>query len=139
VKLTLFSADEANKTLVEIRPEIERLVATKRAFDRLQRRVDVLSLAAAGAAKTNPDAVELAKLLERRKVLGERLAQGVNAIQRHGCLLKDLERGLVDFYSISGDRLIFLCWKLGEPEVSHWHTLEGGFQGRQPLKPTERS
>ncbi|OGF17784.1 MAG: hypothetical protein A2W00_05910 [Candidatus Eisenbacteria bacterium RBG_16_71_46] len=139
MKLTLFSIDEANETLARIRPELERLVGTKRAFDRLQRRVDVLSLASAGAGPTNPDAVELKNLLERRRVLGERLKEGVNAVQRSGCVVKDLERGLVDFYSIAGDRLIFLCWQLGEPEVQHWHSLESGFQGRQPLKPTERS
>jgi len=58
-------------------------------------------------------------------------------VHRRGVLVKDLERGLVDFYALSGDRLIFLCWHLGEAEVSHWHTLEGGFSTRQPLNHTE--
>ena len=63
---------------------------------------------------------------------------GIEGIQRRGCLVKDIARGLVDFYSLSGDRLIFLCWQLGERAVDHWHTLEGGFAGRQPLDSTER-
>ena len=56
---------------------------------------------------------------------------------RRGCVLKDLDRGLLDFYALSGDRLIFLCWQLGESEIAHWHTLEGGFAGRQPLDRSE--
>ena len=56
------------------------------------------------------------------------------AIHRRGCLIKDLELGLVDFYALAGDRLVMLCWKIDEPEIQHWHTLDGGFAGRQPLK-----
>jgi hypothetical protein len=52
-------------------------------------------------------------------------------------MVKDIDRGLVDFYALSGDRLILLCWHLGEAEVSHWHSLEGGFASRQPLNHTE--
>jgi hypothetical protein len=62
----------------------------------------------------------------------------VRAIHERGALVKDLERGLLDFYALSGDRLIFLCWQLDEPEISHWHTLEGGFSSRQPLNRTQR-
>jgi hypothetical protein len=49
-------------------------------------------------------------------------------------MVKDLDRGLVDFYSLMGDRLVFLCWQVTEPEVSHWHSLEDGFSGRQQIK-----
>ena len=41
--------------------------------------------------------------------------------------------GLCDFYSIMDGREVFLCWRLGEPEVSYWHDLDAGFAGRQPL------
>jgi hypothetical protein len=137
VKLTLFSVEEANRMVVEIRPALERLVQVKRDLDRLQRRIDVLSLASSGATAGNPDAQELRQLVQRRNLLAEELKQSIHAIQSRGPVLKDLERGLVDFYSIAGDRLIFLCWQLGEPEVAHWHTLEDGFSGRQPLHRTE--
>ena len=137
MKLTLFSVEETNQMLSEIRPAIERLVQAKRDFDRLERRADVLSLAASGAVEGNPDAEELRRVLESRKVLGERIRKGIEAIHGRGPLVKDLDRGLIDFYSISGDRLIFLCWQLGENEIEHWHSLEGGFGNRQPLNRTE--
>lgn len=51
-----------------------------------------------------------------------------------GALLKDPEAGLVDFYGQRAGEPILLCWRLGEEErIGFWHTLEGGFAGRQPV------
>lgn len=138
MRITLFSVEEANRTAAELRPMLESLVRAKREFDALEERTEVLSLALLGATGENPDLTELREAQERRTRLAERLTQGVQSVQRRGCLVKDLDRGLVDFYALSGDRLIFLCWQLGEPEVSHWHSLEDGFEGRQPLDRSER-
>lgn len=133
VKLTLFSLDEANKLARELTPELDRLVLAQRELERLETRVAALNLALAGADASNPDAQDLEKLDQRRNALGRQVTDGVRAIQERGVLVKDLRQGLLDFYALSGDRLIFLCWRLGEPVVAHWHTLEGGFASRQPL------
>lgn len=58
----------------------------------------------------------------------------VEEICAHGCHLKDLESGLVDFPTIWEGREVYLCWKLGESQVDHWHEVEAGFAGRQPLE-----
>ena len=137
-KVTLFSLEQANRMVAQLRPDLERLSAMKREFDQLGARAEILALAIAGAAADNPDAVELEQITERRESLAQHMLEGVRSVQRRGCLVKDLGRGLVDFYSLSGDRLIFLCWQLGESSVGHWHTLEGGFAGRQPLDGAER-
>jgi hypothetical protein len=137
VKITLFSVEQANQAVAEIRPLIKRLVEVKAEFDKVQSEVAVLSLVAAGAAPSNPDAMQLRTLDLRRTTLGNELTRGVQAVQRRGCVVKDLGKGLVDFYTLSGDRLVFLCWQLGEAEIAHWHTLEGGFSGRQPLNRSE--
>ena len=133
MKLVTFTVDEANQALKKIRPRIQRLVEAKREFERLQTRISVLGLATAGATRDNPDAHELQALHEQRNRQAGEISQQMAAVHRHGCLVKDLERGLVDFYAVAGDRLVFLCWQLGETEVGHWHTLEGGFGSRQPL------
>lgn len=138
MKVTLFSVEEASRAVVELRPDLERLAAMKREFDQLGSRAEVLSLALSGAAADNPDAAELQRVTERRDALAERILKGIEGVQRRGCLVKDISRGLVDFYALSGDRLIFLCWQLGERTVEHWHTLEAGFAGRQPLDSAER-
>ena len=138
MKVTLFSVEEANRAVVELRPELERLAVMKREFDQLGSRADALSLALSGAAADNPDAAEHKQVTERRDALADRILKGIEGVQSRGCLVKDVARGLVDFYALSGDRLIFLCWQLGERSVEHWHTLEGGFSGRQPLDSAER-
>ncbi len=51
-----------------------------------------------------------------------------------GIQLKDYSRGLIDFPSMRGGRVVLLCWQLGEPEIIEWwHEVEAGFAGRQPL------
>jgi hypothetical protein len=138
VKVTLFSLDEANALARELTPLVQKLVATKHELDEIETSVAALTLAVAGADAGNPDAIELLAQQQRRDTLGRQIGEGVRAIHEKGALVKDLEQGLLDFYALSGDRLVFLCWKLGETEISHWHTLEGGFSTRQPLNRTER-
>jgi hypothetical protein len=137
VKITLYSVEEANRTVAELRPVVERLVAAKREFDRLQRRIAVVSLTLAGATADNPDNDVQRDLVARRNRAAAALRHDVERVHESGCLIKDLDRGLVDFYALAGDRVVFLCWHLGEPEVAHWHTIEGGFAARQPLKTLE--
>ena len=50
-----------------------------------------------------------------------------------GCFLKDIETGLVDFYALHEGRVVYLCWRLGEPQVSFWHEVGRGFTYRQPI------
>jgi hypothetical protein len=137
VKLTLFSVEQANRLAQELRPALEELVRMRAEMQRFGRRLEVMSLALAGASASNPDAAESRVLIARRTELATKIREGLKAIHQKGCLVKDLDRGLVDFYSLAGDRLIFLCWQLGEKEVSHWHSLEGGFAARQPLDTSE--
>ena len=134
MRIELFTVDEANRVAGEVRPRLERLVMKKREFDRLERRMEILLVATSGAAPDNPDALELRSLEEKRRRLGESIGKGVQELHAKGALVKDLDRGLVDFYSLMGDRLVYLCWQVNEPEVSHWHSLEDGFSGRQQIK-----
>ena len=133
VRLTLFTLGEANRIAKEIRTELETLVHAKRELDTVQSRVAVLELTLTGASEDNPDARELKTLNARRETLATRIHHGVVAVQRRGCVVKDLERGLVDFYSLRGDRLIFLCWKIDERDIGHWHPIDAGFDQRRPL------
>jgi hypothetical protein len=134
VRIELFSVEEANRLAAEIRPRLERLVTRKREFDALERRMGILLVATSGAGPDNPDTRELRSLEEKRRRLGESLGKGVQELHAKGVVVKDVDRGLVDFYSLMGDRLVFLCWQVSEPEVSHWHTLEDGYAGRQQIK-----
>jgi len=69
--------------------------------------------------------------------LAGEITAAVERMNGMGCLVKDLEAGLVDFYALQDDEPIFLCWQFGEPAVAHWHALDEGFSGRKPLEGIE--
>jgi hypothetical protein len=63
----------------------------------------------------------------------DRLQELVDELQGLGIELKDYFTGLVDFPCWANDREIYLCWKLGEPTIGHWHEVWAGFAGRKPI------
>lgn len=65
----------------------------------------------------------------------ERLQDYIQELSDLGIELKDPLTGLIDFPCWMGHREVYLCWRLGEPEVAYWHELDAGFAGRQRLKP----
>ena len=62
------------------------------------------------------------------------LSRLVEKVQEMGCEMKDIDQGLIDFRAEREGREVYLCWKLGEPDIRWWHDLESGFAGRQPLE-----
>jgi hypothetical protein len=61
------------------------------------------------------------------------IALGFDQLEERDVVVRDLERGLIDFPSLIDGEEVYLCWLLGEPTVGHWHALESGFMGRRPL------
>jgi hypothetical protein len=57
----------------------------------------------------------------------------LETIEQAGIVLRDIDRGLVDFPAVIDGREVYLCWELGEAEVAYWHDLDGGYGGREPL------
>ena len=55
----------------------------------------------------------------------------MRAIESSGCLLKDLEKGLIDFPALLDGHEVYLCWQRGEPRIEYWHRIEDGFAGRR--------
>ncbi len=133
MKITLFKAEEATQLAHELSPQLEQMVAWRAELLELETRLEVLSLALAGASESNPDMDEARTLKLRRADRASRIRVALSEILDTGAIVKDIDVGLLDFYALSGDRLVFLCWKLGEPAVKHWHPLEGGFATRRPL------
>lgn len=62
------------------------------------------------------------------------IALGFAQLEALDIVVRDLEQGLIDFPSLLDGEEVYLCWLLGEPSVGHWHAVEGGFAGRQPLE-----
>jgi len=77
---------------------------------------------------------EVIHLLSDLRLLLDEMDSQLNQLNDLGCHLKDVERGLVDWYAKIADKEVFLCWQLGEELVAYWHPIESGFKGRRPLE-----
>ena len=58
----------------------------------------------------------------------------IEQLEELGCVIKDLESGIVDFYSVHEGKEIFLCWKIGEKKIEFYHEIDDGYVGRKPLQ-----
>lgn len=58
----------------------------------------------------------------------------VDEIQAHGCVIKDINAGLLDFWAQKDGRDVYLCWRYGEEKVAYYHELHTGFKGRRPFE-----
>jgi hypothetical protein len=57
----------------------------------------------------------------------------LETIEQSGIVLRDIDRGLVDFPAVLDEREVYLCWELGEGDVAYWHDMDAGYGGREPL------
>jgi len=62
-----------------------------------------------------------------------KLQEAIGRLEELGVVLKDPEIGLVDFPAVRLGKRVYLCWKMGETEVTHWHGLDEGYAGRKPI------
>jgi hypothetical protein len=127
-----FTPDEANAALAQVRPLAERMVAHRRRMIEAQARQERLEQRVAGNGG-GIDAGVPARLEAEVEREGEIVAECVDDLAALGVQVKDLDTGLLDFPSLRDDEEILLCWRLGEDQIRYWHTLDGGFAGRQPL------
>ena len=127
-----FTAAEANATL----PLVRAIVAdiAELAHDLRGRHDRLTRIPPSGRkALTESHREELA-LVEAELERGqEKMRELEKEVRQLGVELKDYFTGLIDFPCMMNGREVYLCWRLGEPEVGHWHELEDGFSGRQKL------
>lgn len=119
----IYTVEEANALLPYLSPT---LVELREKFEEAARAREAIALAAAGngwSDKRERWAHTLARV--------EELVERINEWQ---ILLRDIATGLVDFPGERGGERIWLCWRLGEPDVSYWHPVDEGFSGRRPLE-----
>jgi hypothetical protein len=127
-----FTPEQANEALATVRPLAEELVAHRRALREAQARREALRRRIAGNGG-GLDARRAAVLEAEISHEAEELERCLSRIEELGVLVKDLDRGLVDFPALRGEEEVLLCWQVGEEEVAYWHGLEEGFAGRKPL------
>ncbi|MBS0263811.1 MAG: DUF2203 domain-containing protein [Planctomycetes bacterium] len=130
-----FTIEEANKALPLVRAIVSDIVAKYAAVSERKSRLDQIreSRSTHGRGRSDLYGEELAQVEEELDREIAQLQEYIDELETIGVELKDISRGLVDFLGKIDGRDVYLCWLLGEEEVSHWHELEAGFAGRQSL------
>lgn len=126
----LFTLEEADRTLPLVRRVVEDLTVE---YPRWRNAVSRFELLAGGARADWGESQELAAARDEVTRHADRINRYLQELEAIGCVFKGFEAGLVDFYSLREDRLVFLCWRLGEDHITHWHEIDAGFSGRQPI------
>ena len=130
--MKLFSTDRANALIPKLEPLVEELLSRRRDLAIKLLEADPAlhhapprrpRLAAARSSLPAPLFGELKHEIGRL----------IYRIESLGCVVKDIDLGLIDFPAMRGDEPVYLCWKLGEPRVMYWHGSDDGFRSRKPL------
>lgn len=127
----VFTLAEANATLPLVRAIAEDMSQLAReVIERRQRLASLQQFRRKGSDVYSEELAEVEAELEGEM---ERLNEYVEELKDLGVEAKNGVEGLVDFPCELDGRIVYLCWKLNEPEVLFWHELEAGYAGRQPL------
>ncbi len=118
------------QSLVEARESKEKVEGLDRELSRATTEIMVLG-------GSFPPYGRLANNRSEREQLMTRLKEAINRILETGCVVKDLDEGLIDFPTLREGEEVYLCWKLGEERIGFWHGIEEGFAGRKPLDDRE--
>jgi hypothetical protein len=128
----LFTVEQVNAMLPLVRAIARDL--SELARDVVERRERLAHLATGRPQPgSDPYRAELEQVADELEKDARRLADFIRELRELGAEPKNPIEGLVDFPTIMDGRVVYLCWKLDEPEVLFWHELDAGFAGRQPL------
>jgi hypothetical protein len=131
-----YTLDEVNQLLPTLQAGFGRVMQIRAQLKTLYRSLDARGFAptdehfAVVLPGAPPDVVR-----DRASFKGlvETLKEELSTVQSTGCMIKDIETGLVDWFAEKDGREVFLCWRFGEPEVGFWHDLDSGYGGRRPV------
>jgi hypothetical protein len=119
-----FTREEANAALATLRPLLQKLRDAKDLLTDEEAH-EALSDAAPGNGGGDAGVQVGESFLEVRRILA--------TLQESGIVIRDIDRGLLDFPALIDGREVYLCWELDDEAVDHWHDLDSGYGGREPL------
>jgi hypothetical protein len=128
-----FTIDEAQSLLPVLESLLKRAIEGKGAAEQVEANLSELSrrIYLSGGMRVN-----LAEVAQQRTDMEshlQRVRESIAEIDSIGVQVKDLDAGLLDFPFRLDEEIVLLCWRMGETAIEHWHTVDAGFQGRQPV------
>ena len=128
-----FTLQEAEQLLPEVESTIRHAISLKSEYQQAEAEWQGFSRRVTMLGGVLVDHAHLREQKARRESIAVRLREELEKLHEYGCVVKDLDIGLIDFPTqFRGDE-VYLCWKLGEPGIHFWHGLHEGFRGRKPI------
>lgn len=128
-----FTLDEAQSLLPVVEALLKRALESKQAHLQVEAELSELNRRIYMAGGMRVNIADVARQRAEMEEHMERVRESISEIDEIGVQVKDMETGLLDFPCRVEDEVVLLCWRMGEAAIEHWHTLEAGFKGRQPL------
>ncbi len=128
-----FTLDEAQSLLPVLESLLKRALEGKQAAEKVESSLAALAQKIYLAGGMRVDVARVTALRAEMETHLQRVRETVAEIDAIGVQVKDLDSGLLDFPCRIDDEVVLLCWRLGESAIEHWHTVEAGFKGRQPV------
>lgn len=128
-----FTLDEAQAMLPVVESLLGRAVAASEEAGRVESMLQELNRRIHLAGGIRVDVGEVVRQRAEIETHRSRMKETLDEIEEIGVQVKDLDAGLIDFPCKVEEQIVLLCWKRGEAAIEYWHTLEGGFAGRQAI------
>lgn len=128
-----FTVDEAQGLLPVLESLLKRAREGKQLADEVESRLSELARRVYLSGGMRVDVDKVAAQRQEMESHLERVRETIAEIDSIGAQVKDLDTGQLDFPCRLEDKVVLLCWRMGEAAIEHWHTEEAGIQGRQPL------
>lgn len=125
-----FTIGEANALLPQLVPLVDRLVQKQAGMGNTTKTIAPLLF-----TSSDPGGIASQETNELHQSFSE-VEQLLDQIEAFGVVVKNASVGLIDFLADFNGRDVYLCWKFGEPSITHYHDLHSGFNGRKPIPST---
>jgi hypothetical protein len=135
----LFTLTEAERTRRELEPVLIEAIEVSRKIAPLDEELGAIAARIQWLGGMLVPYEETARVRFDRDRLAESLRSALERISSTGCVVKDLEIGLLDFPALINNEEVYLCWRLGEERIRFWHRQDEGFTARKPIEPGDTS
>ncbi len=133
----LFTLTEAERVRKEVEPILVEAIGRRRKMVDLDENLSQLGNRITLMGGILIPYEQTAKLRFERDHLADAVKTALERIEATGCVVKDLEVGLLDFPALVNNEEVYLCWRLGEDRIRFWHRQDEGFAGRKPIDPRD--
>ena len=128
-----FTLQQAEQLLPEVESAIRDAISLKSEYQEAEAEWQSFARRVTMLGGMLVDHARVREQKSRRESIALRLKEVLEKIQESGCVVKDLDIGLIDFPTQFRGEEVYLCWKLGESGIQFWHGVHEGFRGRKPI------